>query len=87
MGNGVRSRLLAFLSPRTIWRVSIDLGTGVGIAVVLGLWNAIARDEGMSWTALPGSIVRGVVITAFAIGLPGLAGHNCSRFGSRCAEG
>jgi hypothetical protein len=43
MRNGVRSWLLAILSPlaNTLERISVDLGGGVGIAVTAELWVAV----------------------------------------------
>lgn len=69
MGNGVRDRLLAFLSQPRIVRISVDLGAGAGIATGAGVWLAL-RSVGWG-TALFASIVAGLLIGSFAIGALG----------------
>jgi hypothetical protein len=65
---GARSRLAAFLSRRTMARISVDLGAGAGIAVAAGMARYLASQRGFS----PGAVfdVAGSFMVA---GLPAFA--------------
>jgi hypothetical protein len=69
MRNGARSWLLATLSPRTIARISVDLGGGVWIASAAVLWNSVALSnrDGPLWYVALAALTLPLGFGAFAL--------------------